>query len=89
MADFLKDPAALLDYTFDWSAWLNGDSITGATASVEPNGLTLEGVTYDPTTVTVWLSGGTEGQTYTVGCQINTSGGRADHRSMTVEVKRR
>ena len=39
---YLKDPATILDYAFDWSTWLtSGDSIVSATVVAE-TGLTVE-----------------------------------------------
>lgn len=88
-ATFQKDPAGVLDYEFDWSAWLiDGDTITSAAVTV-PDGLTETAETHDATTVTVWLSGGTERTDYTVTCQITTANGRTDERSVKIQVRQR
>jgi len=84
-----KDPAAVLDYGFDWQieGWLIGaDIISSSTWAV--TGSDSELVASDDeateTVTTVWLSGGTLGETYTVTNTVETSGGRADERSFRV-----
>jgi hypothetical protein len=85
---FEKDPHAILDYQVDWSEWLGADTISTSTWTV-PAGLTLEAETETGTTATVWLSGGTAGQSYTVTNRIVTDGGRTDDRSITIVVAER
>lgn len=88
MTLFQKDSSAVLDYGFDWSAWLGNDTIDTSTWTVD----TGIAVAADPapshtnTTTTVWLSGGTAGQTYTVTNRVITAGGRTDERSFQVLV---
>ena len=83
-----KDPDATLDYGRDWSDWLNGDVITASQWTV-PAGLTQETSSFTDTTTTVWLSGGTDGQTYTITNRIHTELGRTDERSMIIDVDER
>lgn len=83
-----KDPDASLDYEFDWSAWLGEDNISSAVVQVS-DGLTLGSNSSTNTKVTVWLSGGSKGKTYTVTCRILTTGGRTDDRSFRVKVMER
>lgn len=86
---FLKDPAAQLDYEFDWSTWLaSGETISSATVTV-PSGMTLDSQVDAADSVTAWLTGGTAGNTYIVTCQITTSQLRTDERSITIEVVNR
>lgn len=98
----VKDPAAVLDYKFDWKAetngtagadgdWLaSGETITTATITAT-TGITVDSssITDSSTTVTVWLSGGTDGATYTIACKITTNASRTDERSITVFVRNR
>jgi hypothetical protein len=82
-----KDPAAVLDYLFEWSAWLAGDGDTIASHSVTvPSGITMDSSSRTTTAVTVWLSGGAVGQTYEIDCHITTAGGRQDSRKMEIHV---
>ena len=88
--NFTKDPQAVLDYTIDWTKWLDevGDSIATSTWIV-PTGLTKVTETNTTKLATVWLSGGTVGENYTVTNRITTVGGRADDRSITIRVQER
>jgi hypothetical protein len=92
-----KDPAAVLDYTIDWNAasnlggpWLApGDAIVGAATWTVPSGVNKSSQVDTATASTIWLSGGTAGQSYTLTCKILTSAGRSDERSFLVVVKQR
>ncbi len=86
---FLKDPDATLDYAFDWSSWLqSGETISSYSITVD-SGITKEGDSQSNGVVTVWLSGGTAGQTYSVSCKITTSMSRTDERTMKIFVMER
>lgn len=83
-----KDPDALVDYSVNWSRWLDGDEIASSTWLV-PAGLTNEGEDNTTTTATIWLSGGTIGTSYTVTNRITTVAGRTDDRSFTLTIAER
>jgi hypothetical protein len=87
-----KDPNEVLDYKFDWDTnYLEtGETISAATVTVE-SGITKnsDSITDSNRTVTVWLSGGTAGNEYTVTCQIDTSLGRTAERDMIIKVEER
>lgn len=88
-----KDPAALLIYGFDWSAWLApGEEITAAAITV-PEGLTLnpdgKTTTFANGKVLFWIAGGTDGMAYAIGCQITTSAGSVDKRTSRLPVQNR
>lgn len=85
---FTKDPNAVLDYTVDWTRWLAGDQIATSEWLV-PTGLTKMADTKAASSATVWLSGGTAGQSYTVTNRITTTGGRTEDRSFTLRVEER
>lgn len=85
---FLKDPDAKLDYVVDWSAWLDGDTISSSSWIV-PDGITLESDVHTNTTSTVWLSGGTPGDTHHVVNRIATAGGRIDDRTIIVVIRQK
>jgi hypothetical protein len=86
MTTKLKDPDAVLDYGWDWSAWLNGDTITASSWTVEA-GITADSDTFDATTTTIWLSGGTVGTSYALVNHITTAAGREDDRTLTVTLR--
>jgi len=77
---FDKDPDDRLDYFWDWTEWLNGDTIVSV-EFVIPEGLTKESQSFDDSTVTLWLSGGVLGESYVVPCTIETVGNRRKTKS--------
>ena len=81
-----KDPNAVLDYQFNWAAWLGSDTIATSTWDV-PDGITKTDEDSSDTTTTIWLSGGTAGTSYEVVNQIVTAGGRTDERTLTIHVQ--
>jgi len=85
---WLHDPDSVLDYTWDFEGWLNGDTITTATLT-PTTGLTINSSNTGPTAVTAWLS--TDGTTGTreVTCSITTAAGRSVDRTATIHVQQR
>lgn len=91
--DYLKDPDAVLDYTWDWSEWLApGETIVTSVFTVSA-GLVLDSDSFNSNSATVWLSGGSPGGTtgtpYSVANRITSSDDRTDERSITIRVKNR
>jgi hypothetical protein len=85
---FAKDPNAVLDYSIDWTRWLAGDQVATSEWLV-PTGLTKVADSKASALATVWLSGGTAGQSYTVTNRVTTTGGRTEDRSFTIRVEER
>ncbi len=83
--EFRKDPQAILDYVIDWSDWLDGDTITASTWTA-PTGITVDSDSHTTTATTVWLSGGTLGETYSLVNHITTAAGREDDRTIKIKV---
>ena len=89
MADFTKDPDAVLDWKWDWSSWLqSGETISTKTVTIS-SGLALDSSSNSTTSVTAWISGGTTGQVYSASCRITTNQGRIDDRTVTIRVLNR
>lgn len=89
MTTYMKDPESLLDWSWNWSDWLEtGETITSHTVTV-PTGLTLDASNEAAGVVTAWISGGTANNRYRVECKITTSEGRTDERSITLSVQER
>lgn len=92
-----KDPNAVLDYAFDWSAWLalNGSDQIAGVEFIADASLTVESQAFDTTTATVWLSGGTKPATgpnkLRVTCRITTNNTppRIDDRSIFLRIVER
>ena len=80
-----KDADSTLDYIFDFSNWLNADTISSHTCTVD-TGLTKNSSVATATQVTAWLAGGTVGNSYKVKCQVVTNGGRTDEGIVLVKV---
>lgn len=88
---FIKDPAARLDYTWDWTLWLAdvSDTISSATVAV-PDGLTAVGSpVVDDGFVTQRVEGGTLDGAYAMVCQITTAGGLIDERTIYLTIAER
>ena len=82
-----KDPDSTIDYTMDWGTkYLNGDIIT-VSAWVIPTGLNLVSDSNTTLTTTVFISGGTLGETYRITNRITTAAGRIDDRSIDIVME--
>lgn len=84
--EFTKDPQAVLDYVIDWSDWLDGDTITASQWTV-PDGIEKDSDTHTTTAATIWLSGGTLGETYSVVNHITTVAGRENDQTIRIKVR--
>ena len=82
---WVKDPDSVLDYTWDWETWLDGDTISTVTWDV-PTGITKDSDSKTTTTSTIWLSGGSAGSSYLIGCRVVTALGRTKDRSRRVWI---
>ncbi len=95
----LKDPDAVVDYTFDWNdGYLDAassppETISTSTWAVDPTPspaeLTVSSNSKTDTTATAFLSGGTVGRVYRVTNHVVTSGSRTDERTVMVRVEER
>lgn len=96
-----KDPDEILDYSVDWSRWLNGASISSVTWYVDDDsgvkteiasGNTVNGIQNVSQTVsgdvsTINLGLGTNNIDYKFYCRITTSAGSIAERVVRVRVK--
>jgi len=82
---FIKDSEELLDYDIRWARWLGTDTINTSTWRAD-DGITIAGSEHTSTDAKVWLSGGTEGVSYTVTNTISTAAGRTAVRTIEVKV---
>ena len=93
IASYEKDPAAVLDYSIDWTSWLpTGDAFATATWSTSDAALVVEASPAPSLAsgiATAWLSGGSAGIRYTATCQITTTAGRIDERSIEIKCRQR
>jgi hypothetical protein len=85
---YTKDPNSEVDFVVDWSRWLairDSDTISTSTWVV-PSGITKTDDTHTTTTATIWLSGGTLGQTYDVVNRVTTAAGRIEDHTLTIYI---
>jgi hypothetical protein len=86
IAEYTKDPSALLDYILDWAgSFPSGDSLSSSVVTADA-GITVESQTVSGLKHTVWLSGGTVGSSYLVVCEVTSAGGRRDQRTLRITV---
>lgn len=85
----MKDPSDVLDYSLNWTEFLedDADTITSSSWAVTPSGLTLGENQYASGITTVWVSGGTSRETYTITNTITTESGRTIERSVRLPVR--
>ena len=91
---FLKDPAAVIDYSIDWSvAYLaSGELITASSWFILPQGAVNDlGIDHIPLPIagmtTVFVTGGIAGKIYQLTNRITTDQGRSDDRSITIRIE--
>ncbi len=86
-----KDPAAVLDYSWDWSLWLGqvNDTIASATVRSADGVVMVDEPVVDDTLVTQRVSGGALGSYCSLVCQITTSGGLVDERTIYLNIEDR
>lgn len=90
IAQFEKDPAARLDYTFEWADWLNeGDAIATASAAAESPLSVVGSAVVSGTKVTIRAQGGTVGQKHRLTCHVTTDSGLIDERSVDLYIRER
>lgn len=85
-----KDPDAVLDYSLDWSAWLDGDTIVSSTWTISgpDTSLTIDEDSETTTVTTVWLSAGTRTKSYNATNHITTASvpARQDDRTIRLHI---
>lgn len=88
VASFVKDPAAILDYFMDWTAWLAGDTLTDslwtATGSTT---VVLSAPAVVGTITSVWVEGGDAGELVDLTNHVVTAGGREDERLLRLILR--
>jgi hypothetical protein len=81
-----KDPNSVADYGLDWSLRLVDDTILTSTWIV-PDGITANSNSHTATTTTIWLAGGTAGETYSLTNRVVTAGGRTWDWTVQLKIK--
>ena len=85
-----KDPEEVLDYDIKWAKRLDtGDVIESSTWSIAPTGLIMGDTSYISDATKIWVSGGTEGVTYSCTNQVVTQQGRTMEQTVQLRIKTR
>lgn len=84
-----KDPNEVLDYQVDWSDRLGADEISTSDFSVVSGTVTIDSEDSDTTTATVFLSGGTLGETCQILNRIVTTGARTFDQTFSIRIATR
>jgi hypothetical protein len=83
----LKFAEDILDYGFDWNAFLAGlDTIATSSVSATPTGLTITNIEIDDNIVTVLIGSGVVGTVYNVVCEVVTVGGLTANSAMSLMI---
>ncbi|RNL66228.1 hypothetical protein EFK50_00970 [Nocardioides marmoriginsengisoli] len=89
---FTKDPDSKLDYLANWAGtgpkgpWLKDGDTIATSEWIVPAGLTKTDEANTDTTATIWLSGGTLGQSYEVVNRITTAQGRGEDQTLHFDI---
>lgn len=85
--EIVHTPSAVLDYSFDWTGWLQtNETVTSSTWTINPT-LTLTNPTLIGAIATTFVSGGVLNSSYTLTNTVNTSQGRTDSRTMILNCQ--
>jgi hypothetical protein len=95
-----KDPDEVLDYSVDWSRYLDTDTISSVTWKIDDNGtlntwvdaevvngLQRVSASNNDTVATIQLSLGTAYEDYDIYCEITTSSGTTTQRKIKLRVR--
>lgn len=81
-----KDPDEVLDYELDWTARLDGDTISTSTWTA-PAGITKNSDSHTTAVSKIWLSGGTLAVRYDLLNRITTAAGRTMDQTVSIKIK--
>jgi hypothetical protein len=83
---FEKDPSAVLDYSVDWTDFLQTAETIATSTWVVPSGITKDSDSTEDKITTIWLSGGTVNKSYELINRITTDNApaRIDERTMII-----
>lgn len=84
-----KDPDEVLDYVVDYSSrMIPGDTIAAILeVSVVEGSVQIDSHSFTDNRLTVWLSGGTEGESCPILFRVTTQGGRLLDQTVTLKIK--
>ena len=71
-----KDPDEVLDYKWDWNSVLQGSETVSTSSITVAGGIIEDSEEQTLTSSTIWLSGGSAGESYLLTCKVTTTEGR-------------
>ena len=80
---FSMDPHDILDFSFDFTDWLESDTLSSITWSVS-RGIITGSIAQTQTVATIFVSNGVVNRVYEVHCQVTTTAGRTVNRSLEI-----
>jgi len=91
IADWVKDPNSTLDFSFDWSDWVEGgDSISSFeiiyNTTTHTGQLLINQTSLSENIVTVWLSAGRKNMKYMITCRVTTVDGRVEDSTRAIKI---
>lgn len=94
LGKFIKQPLEVLDYEFDFSAWLadrtdviNTFTVVSDPQTVGASNMTLSNKSTSQGVVRFFAAGGVDAVKYKVTCTVVTTGGRTKEAEMLITVK--
>lgn len=84
-----KDPDEVLDFEVDWTSRIGASDTISEVTWTMPSGLTKTSQSVAGKVAIVWISGGTAGNSYNVGCRVVTNGGRTYDETIVLPVRSR
>ena len=83
-----KRPDERLDYAVDFSRWLpSGDTVVSSVNTITGDEATIDASEVSGTSVTLWVEGGVDGETYTVSVEATTTQGRVKELCFRLRVR--
>ena len=81
-----KDPDAQLNYSFDYSDWLETGDLIASYLLIDSTDITIESQSNTDTVVTAVISGGIANAEETLTCRVTTTNGLIDDRTIILEM---
>lgn len=88
MTSFQKDPEAILDYSIDWTEFLETGENIVSSEWFYSSGIDIETHGHTTKVSTIWLSGGDVGKSYDLTNRITTNNtpARVDERTIVISI---
>lgn len=82
-----KDPDEVLDFTVDWNARLEGDTVYAYEVAVMSGSVVVQSSSMDEGIIRIWFAGGTDGETCEILTRVSTNGGRTMDRTTRLLIR--